>query len=192
MLFQAAFDFRTFVTSLQDIGAFDVFFPFLLVFAIVFAALEKTHVLGSKSNINIVVALVVGILLVVQTSIVQTINTFLPSVSLILVVAVMILLVLSVVSGKTFGGLKGLSLGAAVILSLIAIGVALNPDWSNFLSTYDRERLLYWALGILAFIGGIWLVTGGSRGATNTPATPISTRAANFFNDLIRDPPPRP
>ena len=45
-----------FVTLLQDYGVLDFLLPFILVFTIVFAVLEKSHILGNKKNFNVIIA----------------------------------------------------------------------------------------------------------------------------------------
>lgn len=181
MLFQAAFDFRTFLSYLQEVGAIDIFLPFILVFAIVFAVLEKTKVLGEKSNINVVVAFVIGVLLVAQPSVVAIINQFLPNVSLILVVALMLLLVLSMIAGKEFGGLGGWGMVIGAILTIGAIVVALNPNF-DFLSAYDRSNLLQWAVGIGALLFAGWFITRDTSGKGGSSAKSLG----DAFENLIK------
>src|SRR3989344_1351569 len=68
-------DFNSFVDWFATAGGFDVLLPFLLVFTIVFAILEKTNILGEdKKNFNVIIALVIGALLVSQTALVKIIN----------------------------------------------------------------------------------------------------------------------
>ncbi len=160
MLFQVAFDLRSFVTYLQDIGFYEVFLPFLLVFAIVFAVLEKTHVLGSKKNINVVVSFAVAFLLLSQPLIVEKINAFLPRVSLILVVFLAILLVLSFITGDKAAFQKGWAILASIV-ALGAILLALYPDFAVNLSSQDKSMLLQVGLLVLGGIGAIFLITGG-------------------------------
>ena len=51
-----------FFESLEAWGLTDVMLPFLLVFTLVFAVLEKTKVLGmEKKNLNVVVSLVMAL-----------------------------------------------------------------------------------------------------------------------------------
>lgn len=56
-----AFDFAQVVDSLAAFGFYDYVLPFLLVFVIVYAILEKYKILGEKKTVNGVVALVVGL-----------------------------------------------------------------------------------------------------------------------------------
>ena len=89
----------------RDFGLFDVVLPFLLVFTIVFAILEKTRILGimktkdgeiPNKNLNSMVAFVVGLLVVATANVVRTINQSLPNVVLLIVAAVSFLLMIGV------------------------------------------------------------------------------------------------
>ncbi|MBD3259211.1 hypothetical protein GF371_01110 [Candidatus Woesearchaeota archaeon] len=68
-------DFIQAIQRLNEIGSLDVALPFLLIFTLIFAALQKTKILGSKDarteaeksgkRYNIVVALVIALLIVI-------------------------------------------------------------------------------------------------------------------------------
>lgn len=157
------FNFRDYILYLQQIGFYDVFLPFLLVFAIVFAVLEKTKIFGERGRVNLIIALVIALLLVVQRDIVNTINTFLPSVSLILVIVLAFLLVLTMVAGKEFKGLGGSAMGVAVIAIIIALALALSPRLPNFLAPSEREALLRIAIPVGIVLLAAWYVGGGKK-----------------------------
>jgi len=92
-----------FFQSLEMWGLTDVMLPFLLVFTLVFAVLEKVKILGEeKRNLNVIVALVLALSTIIphvtnyyplDYDPVEIINKALPSVS-ILVIAIMMLLIL--------------------------------------------------------------------------------------------------
>lgn len=94
--------FRGMIEFMDQLGIYDVILPFLLVFTIVFAILEKTRVLGvetmgenkqvSKKNINALVAFVVGFLVVASTQLVSTINEAMANMVLLLLLIVSFLL----------------------------------------------------------------------------------------------------
>jgi len=93
--------FRGIISFLEQIGVYDVILPFLLVFTIVFAILEKTKILGTetiegkqytKKNINAMVAFVISFLVVASTKLVSAINQALASIVLLLLLAVFFLL----------------------------------------------------------------------------------------------------
>ncbi len=61
VLLQVGFNFGDTINLLREVGVFDFLLPFLLIFSIIFAILEKTKILGEdKSNINIIVSTVIG------------------------------------------------------------------------------------------------------------------------------------
>ena len=93
------------IDFLKEFGLFDIVLPFLLVFTIVFAILEKTRVLGiekddktPKKNMNAMVAFVFALIVVTTNKIVTTINKALPNVVLLLVVFVSFLLLIGLFS----------------------------------------------------------------------------------------------
>jgi len=89
----------------KDFGLFDVILPFLLVFTIVYAILEKTRILGTvklkdadigNKNLNSMVAFVIGLLVVATANVVRAINESLPNVILLLVVLISFLILIGV------------------------------------------------------------------------------------------------
>ena len=75
--------FRDVLDFFDDIGLFDVVLPFLLVFTIVFALLERTKVFGvedidgkkyTKKNLNSVAAFVIAFLVVASSRLVEIIT----------------------------------------------------------------------------------------------------------------------
>jgi hypothetical protein len=60
--------YRDVIFRLRDIGLLDVILPFMLVFVVIFAILQKTPILGTgdeAKKYNLIVALVIGLLVVV-------------------------------------------------------------------------------------------------------------------------------
>ena len=93
--------FRNAIDFLNVVGVYDVILPFLLVFTIVFAILEKTKILGiekagdkvyTKKNLNAMVAFISSFLVVASTKLVGVINEAVASVVLVLIVSVCFLL----------------------------------------------------------------------------------------------------
>nr|MBA4405155.1 hypothetical protein [Nanoarchaeum sp.] len=89
------------IDFLKDFGLFDVILPFLFIFAIIFAILEKTMILGKedglpKKNINSIVALVIALIFVSANKLVNTLTNALPNIALIIVIFVSFLLMLGI------------------------------------------------------------------------------------------------
>jgi len=154
-------DFNSFISWFDTIGGFDVLLPFLLIFTIVFAILEKIEVLGKdKKNFNVVIALIVGALLVSQTTIVEIINLFIPKVSLLIVIGLMLMLLIGLFGGG--GEFSGSIFSIAAILSVVGIIWALIPsyyyvDWPYWLRLSDQDRAVL--LTVFVFILVIWYIT---------------------------------
>lgn len=147
--------------------------PFLLVFTIVYAVLQKTKILGDgRKNYNVIVALVMGLAVVVPhftgmyTSFdpVYVINSSLPQVSIILVAIVMVLLIIGVF-GNEFD-IAGTSLAAwvaiaAIVLVALIFGSSVGwfslPTWLGFLAINPDLQALIVMILIFAII--IWFIT---------------------------------
>lgn len=105
-----------FMQAMERQGFVDVVLPFLLIFTIMFAILQKTQVLGEKKkNFNVVIALVSSLLVViphvtnrypVDSDPIVIINNAIPQVSLILVAVIFLLILIGVFGqDKVFLGL---------------------------------------------------------------------------------------
>lgn len=97
----AASPFRQVLNFFDSIGLFDVVLPFLLVFTIVFAILEKTKVLGTediegkrytKKNLNAIAAFVMAFLVVASSELVEIITTVSSQAVIVLFLSVLFLL----------------------------------------------------------------------------------------------------
>jgi hypothetical protein len=99
-------DFQQTIYGLEQYGLTDVLLPFLLIFAVVFAILQKVKIFGSdKKNINVILSLVIGLLVVIPhvtnsypegQDVVEIMNKAIPNVSIILVAIVMLLILVGV------------------------------------------------------------------------------------------------
>lgn len=78
---------------LNNFGFYDVVLPFLLVFTIVFAVLEKTRIFGTegekklpKKNINAMIAFVIALFFVATPKLVSGVQESLPVVAVVLTI----------------------------------------------------------------------------------------------------------
>ena len=174
-----------FIYSFQDAGVFDIILPFLLIFAIIFAILEKAKIFGEKkSNINLIIALVIGLLVVIQTDIVNKINTYLPKMALIYVIAIGLLIFFGLMSGdKHKVGIPtyfAVILGAVGVIWALASGTGLSwPDWMKLTET---ARNLIIGIGI-AIIVIVFVYSGRSKDG----ASPPSKGKGKAFEDWLKD-----
>ncbi len=157
-----AFTLFKLLSDWENIGFFHVALPFLLVFTLVFAVLQKTKILGTGSkNFNAIVAFIIGALAVRNQDIVFLIQRFLPNVSMFVVISLMFLLLVGIFGGSEFSGFTGGWLLAAAIISFIFVGWALTAD-SFFAPPWLQDLFFLQDVGSLTLIGVtalvIWLV----------------------------------
>lgn len=95
------------INFLVKLGVYDIILPFLLVFVLVFALLEKTKILGTdtlkdtsgekaeytKKSLNAMVAFVTGFFVVASTQLVAVINKSLSQIFLLLLLVICFMLV---------------------------------------------------------------------------------------------------
>jgi len=93
--------FREVIVFFDSIGLFDVVLPFLLVFTIVFAILEKTKVLGTdeiegrkytKKNLNAIASFVIAFLVIASSELVEIITTVSSNAVIVLFLSVLFLI----------------------------------------------------------------------------------------------------
>ena len=120
---------RDVIELLGRIGVWDVIVPFIIVFTLVFAMLERTKVLGKekdkpKTRLNAMVAFVMGFFVIALTDTLKAINLLSQYLVVVIVAGLMLMILLS------FFGVRKL-------------------ETSNFIK---------WAALILVFGGGLYIL----------------------------------
>lgn len=152
-------DLQAMMEGLEKTGFYEVVLPFLLIFTVVFAVLQKVRLFGKDSQkYNLIIALVMGFLVIRMTPIVQNINLFLPKVSWIVLVFIMTLMLLGIFGAKA-EGFTGVPFFVAVVISIVGILWALSPtaklpEWLQ-LTPQDKWTLV----GIGVFVLIIYFIT---------------------------------
>ena len=151
-----------FMTSLDRWGILDVMLPFLLIFVIVYAILQKTKILGeTKKNLSAAVAVIVALLVVIphvtgrfpaNADPVLIINDALPQVSIVLV-AIIFLLIMIGVFGQDYVMLGVTMPGWITLISFVIIVLIFggSAGWwtSSFGSTLEN---FFGTEGVAVFI----------------------------------------
>ena len=172
-------DFRNFFEDLERIGFVDVLLPFLLIFTIIFAILEKTKILGEgKKNMNVGIALIFGLLVVIPhvtgnfpagMDPVEIINAALPSVSLVVVAIIALMILIGVFAhdrimlGMTAPGWIGFF---SIVTILFIFGSAAGWWSSGFMDMLEStfgSNVISIIIMLLVFGIIIAFVTGGGE-----------------------------
>lgn len=102
-----------------------ILMPFLLVFVLIFAILEKTEILGSgKRPANAIIGMVIAFIFVGVPGIVGVTLKFIPIISLILVILLCFLMIFGFV-GINVSENRGLKIALGIILGLLFVGIIL-------------------------------------------------------------------
>ena len=169
-----ASNFRGVIELLVDLGVYDVILPFLLIFTIVFAILEKTKILGTekigdkeitKKNLNSMVALVVAFLVIASTKLVGVINKVMADVVLLLILAICFLLLVGVFFGSKEFTLEKHTGWIRFFMVVMFIGIELiflnALDWLDFIfnavSGWNTEATVT-IVFLIIILGFIWYI----------------------------------
>ncbi len=168
--------FRGAIDFFQRLGIYDVVLPFLLVFTIVFAILERTKIFGTekidkqeytKKNLNAIAAFVIALLVVASTQIVQIINESLAKIVLLLLVSISFLILIGTFFGSEEVKLEkgwrnwGMFFMAAGVLLIFANELGwLGPFWDYLTSNWDSNVVGAVALMILI----VWFMAYVTKG----------------------------
>lgn len=104
-----AVDLRAIIEYLEKIHFYDVFLPFILIYAIVFAVLEKSGIFSAKGaegsqvkNVNSIIAFVFGLFAVASIQTVKYIQSLIVGIVLFLVFILVVLIVLGFIFGEEY------------------------------------------------------------------------------------------
>lgn len=170
--------FRGMIGFLNKLGVYDVILPFLLVFTIIFAILEKTKIFGtdkidgrelSKKNINAMVAFVIAFLVIASTRLVGVINEVMANVVLLVILGVCFLLLIGVFFGDKEFTLEKFPTWTKLLMVLMFIGIVvifLNAlGWLQYLFDLFNNINADWAASLVFII----IIVGFILWITHTP-----------------------
>ncbi len=116
-------------------------FPFLLVFFIVFAILEKTKLLGeNKKQLNALISFMIGLIFIAFAYPVDVVNNLILFLTVAIIIVFIVLIIWGFISGETKLESKGFKIAAFVVL-IIAVIIAVL--WAT--GVYDS--LVNWITG---------------------------------------------
>lgn len=158
--------FQEMLYYLEYWGLSDVILPFILIFTIVFAVLQKIQLFTDR-KFNGVIALAISMITVVPhvlgkypsgMDIVTIINTALPEASLLIIAIVMLLVLTGIIWGKAHG--EGIFAGfVAIIAAIILALIFISPITPIPIISKLDPALITLIVGIIVFGLIFWYVT---------------------------------
>jgi len=113
------------MATILDVGILSYFTPvfvFLLIFAIVFAILEKTRILGKNKGLNSLVAFVIAMLFILTPELIGVVKLSMPWFILLLVLIVFIVVLF------LFVGVKAESITEAFLFINVFLTYSSSPN----------------------------------------------------------------
>lgn len=156
MAYYGGFNFESALIYLEQLGIGDVILPFILIFTIVFAVLEKSNILGDEGEnkkYNTIVALVISLTSVVAHvmnyypsgwDVINIINGALPNVSLVMIIIISGLLIYATFTGKGVG--ENFSKESWVAWGAVAVIIFIFAYSAGLLNLYGIPWFLAWIL----------------------------------------------
>jgi len=165
--------------TLRELGFFDFFLPFLLFFAVIYAALDKVEVFGpGKKDINAIVALVIALITTTTAWALKAVVGFLPWIGFSAIVIVCFLMLAGMIGGGKLEELlkmpyikeAGVVVVAIVILFALIFSLGFDKYFSGtggsgkFLGLAEADIALLAILGIGLVIFAVIIKSPGSGG----------------------------
>ena len=176
---------------LESYGLTDALLPFLLIFTIMFAMLQKTRILGEgRKDFNIVVSLIISLLVVIPhitgtyppgADIVEIMNKALPTISIVVIAILMTLLIIGLLGGEArwMGGSMSAWIALIAFAGVVYIFGASAGWWEDFSIHLWGPDVTALIIVILVFAIVIWLVT------RETAPSEAAARMGGFGKNLM-------
>ncbi len=119
-----------------------VILPFVLVFTLIFALLEKSKILGEgRKQINSIISLVMGLILVGVPLAANIIRQVVPIIAVLSIIILLFMLILGFVGATKEGGLhKPLQITIGIIAAIVlVIGILWSAGWLSSLMTWAKQ-----------------------------------------------------
>ncbi|OYT41020.1 hypothetical protein B6U80_02150 [Candidatus Pacearchaeota archaeon ex4484_26] len=107
------------ILTLKKLGFFQIVIPFVLFFAVIFAILEKSKLLGEdKRAVNAIVALVIALAATGAAAVTGIVSTMIPFVVLAIVVLLLFFLIYGLFGGELTQVAPGVKIGLGIAAGL--------------------------------------------------------------------------
>ena len=152
--------FRGTIDFFGRLGIYDVILPFLLVFTIVFAILEKTRIFGmeeiegkkyTKKNLDAMVAFVIAFFVVASSKLVRIIMDVSSQTVILLLLSILFLILVGSFAKESEEGFFLKGGWNAAFMGIMFIGI--TAIFLNAIKTEDGQTWLSW---IMDFISTKW------------------------------------
>ena len=154
----SVFTFTDVLNVWNDMGVFSYVIPFLLIFAIIFAILEKTGILGENKFIMSVVSVAAGLLALQYDFVPEFFAVIFPRFGIGLSIFLVLLIMLGFFYSEELNKGKVAWIGWVVGIGVAIWAISSWDQWSGNFGGWFSEYI--WAIIILAALVAIIIVVG--------------------------------
>ncbi|MFA5484688.1 MAG: hypothetical protein WC260_00320 [Candidatus Pacearchaeota archaeon] len=168
-----AFTTSEIINQLNNIGFFSYVIPFLLIFAVVYAILEKSKLLGDNNAIKVIISIAIGLLALQFNTVSYFFANIFPKFGVGLAIFLVIIIFLSFFYYKdndTKDWIKKVGwIGWVIAISIVLWALTSWNNWFSTLSPFYFLKDYIWGIIVLGIIVLIIYLT--TKKGTNTPTT---------------------
>ena len=170
VVFMQSYSFQRVMDQLTDLGLFDFILPFLLIFAVIFGVLSYMKMFGDSRGVNVLIALVIGLLAVRWSGYTDFLKVISPKlgIGLVILLILIILIGLFVPRGaKAVVGWILISIGFIIFLVIMAQTYEiLRPAYGG--GGFLTEDIVGYLILVALLIGVVVaVVVGGQKSGKN-------------------------
>lgn len=172
---------------MEKLGVYDVVLPFLLVFTVIFAFLEKVQIFGKDAKnkkYHMVIALALGLLSVRLPVYVNIINSSLPKIAIIVIALLMYFILVSMFSGPNYENHFTKHMSWIVWVLFAVVGWAfLSSITDIYVPAFITENLP--VIITLAAFGAViaFIINDGGSSKPKKTSTPVVATSVNNEGD---------
>jgi hypothetical protein len=149
---------------LVDYGLYDVVLPFILIFTIFYASMNKIDFLNGDKRVYAIISFVVSFIAVASLKVIKSINTIIPFVGLFVIIIFCIILIGGLFGLTSMKENKFVKWSSIIFLMISSIFILISVFDFNFLSIIPKEffgKIFSFLVGFAVFIFLILWITGG-------------------------------
>lgn len=138
------------MATILDLGIlnyFGIIFPFLLLFVVSYAILQKTKMLSGEATINAIIAIVVAFLGVMSNTIISLVSFIAPWFTVMMLFLILLLLLFAIMgvsekeffeAARTNKGIQWSIIGISLIILIAGFSVTIGQDFLDAGSQQDE------------------------------------------------------
>ncbi len=176
--------FEDSIILLDNFGLYDVVLPFLFIFTIVFAVLEKTEIFGKeKKKINAMIAFIFGFILISSLKYVNIVQDLISNTALLMVAGTLLLIVVGTLGLDNISDNKYIK-WSSIVMGLVGVLIILGNNFSIWNKINIPWTIIKGASGVVfsfaTFILIIWIIVRDKK--TNTSDNNDNNKRPQNYN----------